>query len=97
MNTLLFQGVLETLFSSLGRGEYSWEKLSLPQEEYGFYREEYAMSTKILAVKKRMKRKAAPDLSDIPAKAWALATTTIEGRIKNFFMECLKRGVFPFV
>jgi len=92
MNTLLF---LETLFPSLGRGEYSWEKLSLPQEEYGFYREEYAMSTKILAVKKRMKRKAAPDLSDIPAKAWA--TTTIEGRIKNFFMECLKRGVFPFV
>lgn len=93
----ILERVLSGLFPADAHGGDNWIEPALPEEGASAWKEEYAVSQEELngAIKRMMAKNAAPGLSGITAKSWALASTEMAMEMKGLFTECLKKGKFP--
>ncbi|XP_018358553.1 PREDICTED: RNA-directed DNA polymerase from mobile element jockey-like [Trachymyrmex cornetzi] len=90
--------VLDGLFPPPIATAIKWREPELPLQGANAWKEEFQVKQEEIhyAVKRMMMKNIAPGPSGIPAKAWALATTSVMTvEIRRLFTECLKKGQFP--
>lgn len=81
--------VLKGLFPPPAEDLEEWTEPPLPEEGYKSWQESFKVTTDELksAVRRMVRKNAAPGPRGIPAKVWAIIITELELEIKSLFSE----------